>query len=101
VLTRRLRPGVSGEIAWTPDGTAGPWARVLDGAGAFVPAQDAVVGNVAEDEPAPGGEVEGALGPAAVVVEELEAGVAVGAAAGPEAVVQNLVDSLSGGLISP
>jgi uncharacterized protein (TIGR01777 family) len=29
-------PRTTGEIAWTPDGSAGPWARALDGADAVV-----------------------------------------------------------------
>lgn len=29
-LSRRPRPGHPHDIAWTPDGTAGPWASVLD-----------------------------------------------------------------------
>ncbi|HXG87552.1 MAG TPA: TIGR01777 family oxidoreductase [Vicinamibacterales bacterium] len=36
VLTRRPRPGVADEIAWTPDGTAGPWARALEGVDAVI-----------------------------------------------------------------
>lgn len=36
VLTRRPRPGHTGDIAWTPDGAAGPWARALDGVDAIV-----------------------------------------------------------------
>jgi uncharacterized protein (TIGR01777 family) len=35
VLTRR-HPARPGQVSWTPDGTAGPWARVLDGADAVV-----------------------------------------------------------------
>lgn len=35
-LTRRPRPGVTDEIAWQPDGTAGSWAAALDGADAVV-----------------------------------------------------------------
>lgn len=31
-LSRRPRPGNPHDIAWTPDGTAGPWASVLDAA---------------------------------------------------------------------
>jgi len=34
VLTRR--PRASDQVAWTPDGTAGPWAAALDGADAVV-----------------------------------------------------------------
>ncbi len=36
VLTRQPRPGVADDIAWTPDGSAGPWARSLEGADAIV-----------------------------------------------------------------
>lgn len=35
-LTRRPRPGVETDIAWTPDGTTGPWASALEGAAAVV-----------------------------------------------------------------
>lgn len=30
VLTRRPTPGRPGEVAWTPDGGTGPWARTLE-----------------------------------------------------------------------
>lgn len=36
VLTRRPRPGAPNEIGWTPDGTAGPWARAVGQADAIV-----------------------------------------------------------------
>jgi hypothetical protein len=38
VLTRRPKHAASGhrEVGWQPDGTAGPWAEVLDGADAVV-----------------------------------------------------------------
>jgi uncharacterized protein len=38
LLTRRPKVGASGhrEVAWQPDGTAGPWAEVLEGADAVV-----------------------------------------------------------------
>ncbi|MFN2446888.1 MAG: TIGR01777 family oxidoreductase [Vicinamibacterales bacterium] len=36
VLTRRPRADVAAEVAWTPDGTVGPWAAALDGAEAIV-----------------------------------------------------------------
>jgi uncharacterized protein len=32
VLTRRSAPLRDGEALWLPDGTAGPWARIVDGA---------------------------------------------------------------------
>lgn len=35
-LTRHPRPGAASDIAWAPDGTAGPWAAALDGADAVV-----------------------------------------------------------------
>jgi uncharacterized protein (TIGR01777 family) len=31
VLTRRPRAGVATDVGWSPDGTAGPWAKALDG----------------------------------------------------------------------
>ncbi|MEW6323656.1 MAG: TIGR01777 family oxidoreductase [Acidobacteriota bacterium] len=34
VLTRT--PRAEGDVAWAPDGTTGPWARALEGAGALV-----------------------------------------------------------------
>lgn len=34
ILSRR--PRGAGEIAWSPDGTAGPWADAIDGAGAVI-----------------------------------------------------------------
>ena len=42
VLTRRQRG--PDQIEWTPDGTAGPWARALDGAGAVVNLAGASIG---------------------------------------------------------
>ena len=41
ILTRRTSPGAPGRphvtfVSWTPDGSAGPWARVVDGATAVV-----------------------------------------------------------------
>ena len=36
VLTRQPRPGQPNDIAWHPDGTAGPWASAIDGADAVV-----------------------------------------------------------------
>lgn len=36
VLTRRPRPGVQEDLAWTPDGSADAWARALDGVDAIV-----------------------------------------------------------------
>lgn len=36
VLTRQPRPDVADDIGWTPDGSAGPWARSLEGADAIV-----------------------------------------------------------------
>lgn len=36
ILTRHPRPEVPADVAWTPDGTAGPWAEALDGADAVV-----------------------------------------------------------------
>lgn len=36
VLTRRPRPGRTDELAWVPNGSSGPWARALEGAGAVV-----------------------------------------------------------------
>lgn len=36
VLTRRARPGHPEDIAWTPDGQSGPWARALTGVDAIV-----------------------------------------------------------------
>lgn len=36
LLTRRPRPRAGDQIAWTPDGTAGSWARTIDGADALV-----------------------------------------------------------------
>ena len=35
-LTRKATPANPDEIRWTPDGTAGDWARVIDGADAVV-----------------------------------------------------------------
>lgn len=35
-LTRRPRPGVDTDVAWQPDGAAGPWSRALEGAAAVV-----------------------------------------------------------------
>lgn len=36
ILTRRPRAGHPDDVAWTPDGTAGPWARAIEGAHAVV-----------------------------------------------------------------
>jgi uncharacterized protein (TIGR01777 family) len=36
ILTRRPRPGHPGDIAWTPTGASGPWARALEGVDAVV-----------------------------------------------------------------
>ena len=36
VLTRRARPGHPEDIAWTPNGQSGPWARALAGVDAVV-----------------------------------------------------------------
>ena len=36
ILTRRPRPGMQEDIAWTPDGSAGTWARSLEGVDAIV-----------------------------------------------------------------
>ena len=36
ILTRRPRAGVEDDIAWTPDGSAGEWARSLEGVDAIV-----------------------------------------------------------------
>ena len=36
VLTRRPRPGQQQDIAWTPDGTSGPWSSAIDGVDAVV-----------------------------------------------------------------
>jgi uncharacterized protein (TIGR01777 family) len=36
VLTRSPRPGHPGDVAWTPTGASGPWARALDGVDAVV-----------------------------------------------------------------
>ena len=35
-LTRRPRPGQPDDLAWAPDGSAGPWAAALDKAGAVI-----------------------------------------------------------------
>jgi uncharacterized protein len=35
-LTRRARPGVDTDVAWRPDGTAGPWAAALERADALI-----------------------------------------------------------------
>lgn len=36
ILTRRPRPDRVDQLPWLPDGTAGPWAQALSGAGAVV-----------------------------------------------------------------
>lgn len=36
ILTRRPQPGTQDQIAWVPDGTAGAWAKHLEGAEAIV-----------------------------------------------------------------
>lgn len=36
VLTRRPRPGVDTDLAWTPNGDVGPWVEALGGVDAFV-----------------------------------------------------------------
>ncbi len=36
VLTRRPRPGVPSDMAWTPNGDVGPWVAALDGVDALV-----------------------------------------------------------------
>jgi len=36
ILTRRPKPGTQDQIAWVPDGTAGAWAKHLEGAEAIV-----------------------------------------------------------------
>lgn len=36
VLTRRPRAGAPDDVAWAPDGTAGPWAQTIEGAHAVV-----------------------------------------------------------------
>ena len=36
ILTRRRRPLPAGHVSWSPDGGAGPWASVVDGADAVV-----------------------------------------------------------------
>jgi uncharacterized protein (TIGR01777 family) len=35
-LTRHARPGHANDVAWTPDGSAGTWAKALEGAGAVI-----------------------------------------------------------------
>lgn len=36
VLTRRPRPGVSSDVAWTPNGDTGPWAAAIDAANVVI-----------------------------------------------------------------
>ena len=82
-----LRRGVAVDVS-------GRGAEDTDAAGGLVPAQEAVVRDVAPDQLPPGGQVQRALGPAAAVVQHLQPAVPVHAVSGAEAVVQDFVQAV-------